>query len=662
MSKELDHHLVKKLDLDLSRTLSKHRLVGLLRLMHGFRWLYLGALMAVSAGALVRTYYYRLIQHVVDNVLGQSGAATQLPLAAAGFVGLALLEGVFTYIRGTWSAKTAEGVTLRLRNYVFDQLQRLPFGFHDYVKTGELIQRSTSDVDALRRFYADQALGIGRIVALFVVNFTMLVRMNARLGWIAVAIMPAIVAMSYYFFGRVSKAYEAYQDQEAKLSTALQENLTGVRVVRAFARQAYEIDKFDRENDGKYQRGRHLTLMHSLYWPISDVLCATQTVIAMAVGATMAVRGEITVGTYIAAMGMVQWIIWPMRNLGRLIVQISTGMVSYQRVVDVIREEREDIESGMVPMDKEIRGEVVFDHVSFAYEPQTVLVDPEAKKTEEAESTGASHEEEKHIPVEVLHDISFRCEPGQVVALLGSTGSGKTSIINLLLRFYDYQEGQILLDDVELTAYPCALIRQNVGIVEQEPFLFARSIRENIAYGARRSSWAPRSGAGQDGVSQERIEEAAKAAAIHDIIQTFPDGYDTIVGEKGVTLSGGQRQRVAIARALLKDPSILVLDDATSSVDTETEEQIRAALATLMAGRTTFLVAHRIQTVMSADLILVLDKGRIVQSGTHQELVRQEGLYREIYEIQSRIEEEVKQEVACDAASAEVELAFECQR
>jgi ATP-binding cassette subfamily B protein len=235
--------------------------------------------------------------------------------------------------------------------------------------------------------------------------------------------------------------------------------------------------------------------------------------------------------------------------------------------------------------------------------------------------------------VEVLHGITFRCEPGQSVALLGSTGSGKTSIINLLLRFYDHQSGSIMLDGLPLSEYPRAMLRSNIGIVEQEPFLFSRSIGENIAYGSQRE------------VSQEEIEEAAKAAAIHDIILTFPEGYNTIVGEKGVTLSGGQRQRVAIARALLKDPRILVLDDATSSVDTETEEQIQRALGRLMVGRTTFLIAHRIQTVMSADLILVLDKGTIVQSGTHAELVQQDGFYRDIFDIQSRIEEEVRHEV-----------------
>ncbi len=333
--------------LDLKPTLSKHRTVGLYRLMQGYRWLYAGALVAVAVGASVRSLYYRLIQYIVDNVLGKPEAVGRLPLMAGAFVGLAALEGLFAYLRGTWSAKTSEGITRRVRNYLFDHIQRLPFGFHDYVKTGELIQRSTSDVDAVRRFYADQALGIGRIVALFVVNLGMLLQMSPRLAWVSIVVMPLVVVMSYFFFGRVTKAYEAYQEQEAKLSTVLQENLTGVRVVRAFARQRYEKDKFDRENLEKYQRGRRLTLMHSLYWPLSDTLCAAQTVLAMGVGATMALRGQITVGTYLAAMGMVTWIIWPLRNLGRLIVQISTGLVSYKRVSDVIREDRETIHDGV---------------------------------------------------------------------------------------------------------------------------------------------------------------------------------------------------------------------------------------------------------------------------------------------------------------------------
>ncbi len=629
MSQNLDPKLLQKLTYDLKDAVHKNRLVGLWRMMNGFRWLYGGAMVAIVLGAFVRVYYYRVVQYVIDTVVGEQVNVRYLPWLALSFVGLAILEGTFAYLRGVWSAKTAEGIVLRLRDYLYDHIQRLTFAFHDYAKTGELIQRSTSDVDAIRRFFADQALGIGRIVALFVVNFTMLMRLSTKIGLLSIVIMPFIVLMSYWFFGRVSKAYDRYQDQEAKLSTVLQENLTGVRVVKAFARQSYEIDKFDRENWERYRLGKKLLIMHSLYWPLSDILCAAQTILVQAVSARMAIQGEITVGTYIAVMGMLVWIIWPMRNLGRLIVQVSTGLVSYRRVADVIEQEREDITAGSLPPDTRIQGGISFAHVSFSYVPMTVLEDEDTKKKKETQP-----EQEKPLqPVEVLHDISFRCAPGQVVALLGSTGSGKTSIINLLLRFYDYQQGSILLDGVELREYPRSLLRRNIGIVEQEPFLFSRSIRDNIAYGVERE------------VSQEEIERAAQAAAIHDIILTFPAGYDTIVGEKGVTLSGGQRQRVAIARALLKDPRILVLDDATSSVDTETEEQIQQALAVLIPGRTTFIVAHRIQTVMNADLILVLDKGRIVQAGKHADLIQQPGLYRDIYDIQSRIEEEVEEEV-----------------
>ena len=625
--------LIRNTAMDLQEAVAVNRLVGVWRLMKGYRWVYAGALVAVAIGALMRSLYYRVIQYTIDNVFGGSQLMDRLPFVAVAFVGLAVVEGVFAFLRGNWSAKTAESIALRLRNYLYDHIQRLPFSFHDYAKTGEMIQRSTSDVDALRRFYAEQALGIGRILALFLVNFTMLLQMNQRLALTSIVVMPLVVTLSYFFFGKVSKAYEAYQEQEAEVSTVLQENLNGVRVVRAFARQAFEIDKFERENAEKYRLGKRLLIMHSLYWPFSDTLCSAQMLLSMFIGATMAVQGRITVGTYVAATGMIVWIVWPLRNLGRLIVQVSTGLVSYRRIFDIVREKREDIETGAVDPTQEIEGAVAYEHVDFAYEPRSVLEDPDDAKRENSESgDGARKPEEKSISP-VLHDITFACKPGQVVALLGSTGSGKSSIVNLLLRFYDYQSGRILLDGTELTKYPRSMLRRHIGIVEQEPFLFSRSIRENIAYGVERA------------LTQDEIESAAKAAAIHDIILTFPEQYDTVVGEKGVTLSGGQRQRVAIARTLLCDPDILILDDATSSVDTETEMQIRQALEHLMADRTTFVIAHRIQTVMDADLILVLDKGRILQSGTHTQLIQQQGLYRQIYEIQSRIEEEVMHEI-----------------
>lgn len=621
---------MKELAFDLKQTVNKNRAVGLWRMMTGYHWVYLGALISVALGAAARTATYMLLQYVVDDVLTEGMHLEWLPWLAFGFVGLAGAEGWFSYLRGVWSARASEGITLRLRNYLYDHIQRLSFTYHDHAKTGELISRATSDVDAVRRFYADQAIGIGRIVALFAINFSMMMRLSSDLAWLSIVVMPAVIIMSYLFFGRVSKAYEAYQEQEATLSTTLQENLMGVRVVKAFARQRYEIDKFEEQNYEKYTRGKKLTMMHSLYWPFSDILCSAQTLIVIGTGAVMAARGELTLGTYLAITGMIVWIVWPLRNLGRLIVDVSRGLVSFGRVADIIAEDREDIEGGLAPTEGSLmQGNLVFDRVSFAYQP----VVPE-EDTSKGNGKGPSAEPKL---VEVLHDISFRVEPGQTIALLGSTGSGKTSIVNLLLRFYDYQSGHITLDGKELTEYSRALLRQQIGIVEQEPFLFSRSIRDNIAYGTGRE------------VTDAEVIAAAKAAAIHDVILSFPQGYDTLVGEKGVTLSGGQRQRVAIARTLLKNPRILVMDDATSSVDTDTEMQIEAALERLMENRTTFVIAHRIQTVMRADWILVLDRGLIVQQGVHDELIQEDGLYREIYQIQARIEEEVEKEVALAA-------------
>ncbi|MBN1639928.1 MAG: ABC transporter ATP-binding protein [Anaerolineae bacterium] len=640
MGSDISPNTLKR-PLDFRRAVHKNRLLGLWRMMEGYRRFYLGAVASMAVSAWGRSATFWLLRFVIDETLTNGVLIDRLYLIGLAFVGLAALQGAFSYLQGTWSARTAEGVTLRLRNYLFDHLQRLPFKYHDHAKTGETLQRVTSDVDAVRRFYADQAIGIGRIAVLFGVNIVMLVQMNWQLALLSLTIMPVVIVMSYVFFGRVSKAYERYQEQDAVVSTRLQENLSGVRVVRAFARQAHEIEKFERENWEKYQRGKRLLIMHSLYWPISDVLCAGQTLLVMAVGAIMTIQGTISVGTYMAVNGMVVWIIWPLRNLGRLIVQVSTGLVSYQRVADIIVQEREDVQTGKVRITAPVAGEVVFEGVGFAYEAPPQLSTPEpgsngrSAAAHEASAAQESTAPDAEVePAPVLHDITFRCAPGEVVALLGSTGSGKTSIINLLLRFYDYQAGSIRLDGVELTEYPIAELRQQIGIVEQEPFLFSRSIRDNIVYGVDRE------------VSEEEVEAAARAAAIHDIILGFPKGYDTLVGEKGVTLSGGQRQRVAIARTLLRNPRILILDDATSSVDTETEAQIRKALELLMRDRTSFVIAHRIQSVMNADLILVLDKGRIVQRGTHDELIGQAGMYRQIYDLQARIEQEVEREVA----------------
>jgi ATP-binding cassette subfamily B protein len=426
------------------------------------------------------------------------------------------------------------------------------------------------------------------------------------MAFLSIIAIPIVVVTSLFFFKRVTKAYEALQEQEATLSTTLQENLTGVRVVKAFARQEYERKKFNKDNWEKFLRGKRLLTMHATFWPLSDVLCGIQMLGGFTAGALMAINGEISVGTYLAYAGLLVWLIFPMRNLGRLIVNTSTGMVSYDRVMTVIKEDREPLDEGAIQPDGPVRGEISFDHVEFGYEAENPI----------------------------LKDISFHCDPGQSVALLGSTGSGKTSLMNLLPRFYDYTGGVLALDGIDIKKYTRRYLRSQIGIVEQEPFLFSRSIRENITYGVGRD------------VTQAEVEATAQAAAIHDVILTFPEGYNTLIGEKGVTLSGGQKQRVAIARTLLKNPRILILDDSTSSVDTETEAAIREALEKLAKGRTTFIIAHRIQSVMEADLILVMDKGQIVQRGIHKDLVKLPGMYRQIFEIQTRIETELENEIA----------------
>ena len=381
MSRNLEGKLSEKQSFDLKSTVSENRLLGLWRMMTGFRSLYFGAMIAIVLGALVRTSYYRVVQYVIDVVVGEGENLQQLPWLGASFVGLAAVEGLFAYLRGTWSAKTAEGIILRLRNYLYDHIQRLPFAFHDYAKTGALIQRSTSDVDALRRFYARSGAG-HRAHRGALRRQLHDVDADEHAAGAAVHRHHAVHRGDVVLVlrARLQGLQASYQEQEAKLSTTLQENLSGVRVVKAFAQQPYEIEKFNRENWEKYQRGKKLLIMHSLYWPISDVLCAGQTILVMAVGALMAMRGEITVGTYVAVMGMVIWIIWPMRNLGRLVVQISTGLVSYRRVADVIAQDREDIVSGSVPEDTRIRGEIVFEDVSFSYEPVEVLKDHDEDK------------------------------------------------------------------------------------------------------------------------------------------------------------------------------------------------------------------------------------------------------------------------------------------
>lgn len=599
-------HLIKQPDYDLQDAVQPNRLKGLWRLMTGYRRHYIGAMAAQAMGVAAKTSSMLLLSYFVDEILFRDDMLTIVPFIALGFILLACVEGFGTFTSNRLGAQTSEGVTLRLKNYLYDHLQRQTFAYHDKQPTGDLMQRATSDVRAIGAFFTEQGVWMGRILMLFAFNVgAIALTIHAPLALISALVVPIVVVISLFFFKRINVRYEEMQAQEAIVSTRLQENLTGVRVVKAFARQSYESDRFDRENHKHFKKGTRLTLMHSLFWPLTDLLTGFHQIMVVYLGARLALDGTITAGQFIAFIGMVVYVIHPMRNMGRLIVQTSAAMVSYDRVMDIIKSKREPLGEGEAAPVQAIEGAVEFKNVSYEYE--------------------------RGLPV--LKDVTFNVEPGEVIALMGATGSGKTTIINLLMRFYDYSHGQILIDGIDLNQYPRDFLRRSIGVVEQEPFLFSRTIKENITYGVDRD------------VTDEEIFAAAKAAAIHHVIQGFPDGYATMVGERGVTLSGGQKQRVAIARTLLKNPRILVLDDATSSVDSETEAAIRDAIKLLLPGRTAFMIAHRVQTVINADKIFVFDDGRIVQQGTHDTLVEEDGFYRSIYDMQSKIDEELQKEL-----------------
>lgn len=632
-----------RLAYDLKDTLTANRFVGLWRMATGYRGIYVAAVLAAGCAALCRSAVFYLLRYFVDGVLPGGGGFGPVALVAAGLIGLAAVQGLFAFSMGRLAARTGEGVARRLRNYLFDHIQRLDFSYHDSTQTGELIQRATSDVDTLRLLFQDQLIGIGRIGLLTVVNFSALVLLHGRLALMSTPLLPVIAVISFFFFRRIGIVYEAYQSQDAAVSNRLQERLSGVRVVKAFARQGYEVGRFEEENWEKYRRGVRMGNIHSLFWPLVEFLIAGQVILGTYLAGMMAVEGAITVGTFVAFTGLLGATVWPMQGIGRLVAHVSTGLVSLERVHSIIRQEREALGQGSGADSGRLRGEIAFRGVQFAYEPAPAKEEKGKKKAGD-QSRQAVRQQAFAARGYVLRDIDLAVEPGQVIGLLGATGSGKSSLVNLLPRFYEYSGGSIRLDGRELRAYGRGYLRSQIGFVQQEPFLFSTTIRNNITYGTGRE------------VSDGEVEAAARAAAVHDVIVSFPDGYDTMVGERGVTLSGGQKQRVTVARTLLKDPAILILDDATSSVDTGTDATIRAALRGLMRGRTTFIIAHRVQSVMEADQILVMDGGRVIQRGCHEKLAAEEGVYRRIYELQMQIEADLEREIAEVVQATEARL------
>ncbi|HET6785883.1 MAG TPA: ABC transporter ATP-binding protein [Erysipelotrichaceae bacterium] len=519
---------------------------------------------------------------------------THLWLAALMIIAVNLIIFVLMYLRGRLNGVISERYVEKLRNDLFKHLQYFPYHAHVNAKSGDLIQRCTSDVDTIRRFLAGQVAELVYATSMAIIAMIILLQINLRLALISMISLPFLVIFAYVFFMRMQKVFTSSDEAEGELSTVLQESLSGVRVVKAFNREVFELKKFDEKNSKYKNLTYKLIELLGIYWASSDLVVLTQIFVVVIFGIYAAQAGEISVGQFFVFLSYESMILWPIRNIGRILSDLGKMMVSLRRLKEIFDEPMEDIESGDIV---DIKGDIVFEHVRFQYE-------------------------DGNQPV--LEDVSFTIKEGETLAILGPTGSGKSSLVHLLTRLYDYNSGSIKLNGHELNTIQKKHLRHNIGIVLQEPFLFSKTILENIRLA-------------QPNADENAVKKAAEMAAVHRVIHEFDLGYKTLVGEKGVTLSGGQKQRIAIARTILNQTPILIFDDSLSAVDTHTDEKIRHALKERAAGVTTLIITHRVASAMQADKIIILENGKISQQGTHASLSEQDGLYRRIVTIQSQM-------------------------
>jgi ATP-binding cassette subfamily B protein len=543
-----------------------------------------------------------IIRNVIDVGLGQRDAQVLISSALL-LLGIGLASSLLTYWQRYLTEWIATHVGYDLRNRLYNHIQHLPFAYHDHADTGQLISRCIEDVRSVERFTASGLVDLIHLALMVIGIVALLFSNNPRLAAIALLPMLPLVFITTNFGQRVSDFFLAVDNALGDLSSRLQENITGVQVVRAFARESYEIERFTRSNQALYNARLKVLDEWSKVMPTGQLLVTLSTILILWFGGNMVLEGEMTIGEVVAFNSYLLLLGTPVQQLTWVVNMAGEAVAGARRTFDVL-DYVSEIQSPPQAIDlPSLTGRVDFQHVSFSY--------------------GAG-------PAQALEDIHVSVEPNQVVALIGPTGSGKTSLINLIPRFYDIDTGAMRVDGYDIRQVDLVSLRRQIGFVLQTSLLFSTTIRENIAYG-------------RPDAPQEEIISAAQAAQAHDFIMTFPAGYETMVGERGVTLSGGQRQRVAIARALLMNPRILILDDSTSSVDTQTERLIQMALTRVMEGRTTFVIAHRLSTVRRADLILVMKQGRIVERGTHPELLKLNGLYREIYDLQLRDQDQLRE-------------------
>ena len=582
-------------------------------IMQGIWWLFIISLIASALAILFDFLIPQVISITVDSVIGNEAfnlpdfilrnvneselrefLKNNLYICGIAVVVLSLLSGLSTFTRRTSNAAGSERFLKRMRDKLFSHIQQLPYSWHMENKTGDIIQRCTSDVEVIRNFVSNQMLELCRTFFLIVFSISIMLSMNVRITLIAVAFIPIVVLYSLFFYTSISKKFKVADEAEGDLSAAIQENLTGVRVVRAFGRERYEVDKFHEKND--LFSNLWIKLGHILgpYWGIGDFFTGLQILTIIVVGVFECTSGNITTGEYLAFLFYNARLVWPIRGLGRILSEMSKTGVSVDRINEIMNAEPEiDKPDALTPP---MTGDIKIKIKNFAY-----------KDTKP-----------------ILHDVDLTIKKSTTLGILGSTGSGKSTLMHLLDRLYDLppENGEITIGGVNINDMKRGWVRKNIGMVLQEPFLFSRTISENIR--------APYPNA-----TIAEIKNAADIACVDEAIEGFTHGYDTMVGERGVTLSGGQKQRVAIARMLMQNAPIMVFDDSLSAVDSETDAKIRSALNSNLGNSTVILISHRITSLMRADKIIVLDDGMILQEGTHEELILQEGIYKSIYDIQS---------------------------
>jgi ATP-binding cassette subfamily B multidrug efflux pump len=552
------------------------------------------SILSLILATIIGLVYPNLLRYLIDEVIIKK-KYENVPTLALIVVGVVAIKGVFQFLHGLFGGRLGNWVAFNLRNALYDKLQLLSFQYYDKAKTGDLMSRLTADLDAIRQFIGFGFAQILNVVLMLIFGSAMMFSINWKLTLLTLIFMPFLVITASKFESKIHPAFRTIRQSMSDLTTAVQENITGVRTVKSFARESHEVKRF-MVHSAEYKSSNLLSAeIWAKYFPVMELFANLSVVVLLGSGGYMVIQEQMSIGELVAFFSLIWYIIGPLWGIGFHINNYTQSKASGERVLEIINQyvHVKDKEHAKSLVPSQVKGFVTFEDVHFAY--------PDKKPA--------------------LIDLRLDAPPGSVIGILGGTGSGKSTIIQLLLRAYNLKSGRITLDGYNINDLSLESLRRQIAVVFQETFLFSASIRNNIAYGLRE-------------VSMEQVIQVAKLAKAHDFIMELPLGYDTIVGERGLGLSGGQKQRIAIARALLKDPKILILDDATSAVDMETEYEIQAGFREVMKGRTTFIIAHRISSLRHANEIIVLEQGKVVQRGTHHELLRQPGAYAKTYQIQ----------------------------